>query len=282
MTLDKDIVFAEAGDIVTFTINLEADTNAINGQLGLFKISDTAILYYTILSGITDSISYNYTIPDNAEDASEIILTFEAVDGNSGNQNTKTVKIYITNTNIELKTIQGKNLNYNNGNTTLWNLSSPFMGISVDTIIVLNPTAPVAEIDVAFVWQEIYGITLASPNSSWFANTANENTTNNPVWSTIGKNEIKLQKISNINWDDVTAELINSLTVTSTYVDDNEDYGIAATNLIEGDLVAFETPDGIKGIIKVVSAQGETKSVLATGTLVCDIKYIANFSSITK
>jgi len=275
IVVTPETVNAEAGDVVTFAINLDADALAVQGALGEFEITDAAgtELFTKTCTGMVDSISFDFTVPADAVEASEIVLTFTAVDGNSDKSNTKTAVITVVDNGPDLVTLAAVTLGYNNGGTASWNSSTPFFGVSNTAVTALAPSAAVADIDVALCTQNTYGLVLASPNASWFETMAEVNN-NGIVWNASGKNETKLQKITSVTWDNITAEFLVSLTITPTYVGGNQANGIAATNLVAGDLVAFETADGIKGVFKVGAGKNVISGDKATAAITCETKLI--------
>jgi hypothetical protein len=274
ITVNPATVTAAPGSVVTFVYTLSPDA-INNGELGDFFVdqADGTNLYTETYSGgnsITDSV--DITIPNNATVGTDLVLTFRAIDGKSGMEKSTTVTITVESGLPTLVTLTGKTLNYNNGGTSSWNSSTPFYGIGNTEISLLSPSATASDIDVALCYQATYGVVLASPDASWFETMANVNT--NVGWTASGKNHTKLEKLNGVTWDQVTNEYLSTLTVTQTYVAGNSSNGVAATNLVNGDLVAFETADGIKGVFQVTANSKDAKGNLATATITCDAKYI--------
>lgn len=269
--ITPDKVFTYKDSTVTFKIFLNALDK--DSKLGDFTISNAKgeVIFEKRCTGTVDTISYNFLVPDDVESDSTIFLKFEVEDANSGMITNSYAEITIQKCIPDLS-IGTFTLNYNNGSLTSWNASTPFLGISVADVTVMTPAASVTDIDVALSTQTTYGLVLVSPNANWFQNMANANT--NVGWSANEKNETKLQKINSVSWDSVTYNFLTTMIVVPTYVAGVAANGIAATNIVSGDFVAFETFDGIKGVFKVCSTKSDIKGNKATATITCEIKYI--------
>jgi len=279
VTQDVDTVYysaAKAGTTVTFTVVMTPDVNN-GGDVSTFIVTEgTKELLNKDLGGSASSKTetYAYVVSDTIKTAQTISLTFEVQDAD-GRGNTKKAYIYVMEeavTGPTLVEFTGKTLNYNNAISS-WATSTPFFDLDVDGITAVAPTAAVADIDLGLTTQITYKVSLASPDASWYQAMA---TANGASYLAEGKNHTKLQKVTVTDWATVTAEYIDALTITESYVAGVTLNGVGVTNLANGEIIAFETADGVKGLLKVTNL---SSSVKATASITCDGKIVVPASS---
>ena len=247
----SDNVTAAPGEVVSIGYELSADVVG-GGELGEFSVTDPDMneVYSNALSGtstVTDTLEY--TVPSDAVVGTDIALTFTALDGKSGESNTKTFLITVEAGYPEIVTA-----------TTTSNYVSTTL--SNDMIFDLGETSvemqggDFSDGELAFVWQNTYGYSVVSPNATWIATLYGYN---GITYSISDKQETKIMSYTG-QWADLTQEAIDALTITSETVAGG---GNGVQNLTEGDIVVFETADGRKGALKVNTNAKVSKNMTA-------------------
>jgi len=89
------------------------------------------------------------------------------------------------------------------------------------------------------------------------------------IYTTIGKNSTKFQ-FSTINYANVTSQQLTDMVVTTEYIGTGSSFGQGVDNIYVGNVIAFETQDGVKGILKV------TADAKATATITVSVKILGN------
>lgn len=197
---------------------------------------------YTDLAETVSSGSSTHDFSVTLENLEEGTINFNAIayDSNGG-MGEATVTLVVKPEPI--KEYSGVSLTYTSTNLDDDNIFNAATGGT------LNGNEAAADMDVVFAWNGASNdllYTLSSPNSGWL-----ESAWFQTSWSSSGKNDTKLMAYSG-DYASLDAETISSISVT-----DGEDVHALAT----GDLVAFETADGYKGVIKVSAANKVTKGM---------------------
>ncbi len=78
-------------------------------------------------------------------------------------------------------------------------------------------------------------------------------TINGGEYSSSGKNHTKLQRVTIPDWATVTADYVSNLVIVEEYFIGTE-YGVGVSNMAVNDIVAFETYDGVKGLLKITAS----------------------------
>ncbi|MBN2892677.1 MAG: hypothetical protein JXL97_12485 [Bacteroidales bacterium] len=237
ITPEEDVV-AAPGDVVTFSFIL---TPATDGELGDFSITDAdgnELFAATYSGNSSEEDSIQYTVPTDAVVGTDIVLTFTALDGKSGNQTTRTRGINVQSGIPEIVT--ATNITSDYSSTTLAN----------NMMFDLTPTGveleggDYADGELAFVWQTTYGYSVCSPDAGWIADLYSYN---GITYSTSDKQTTKIMKYTGA-WADLTQEAINALSITSETVTGG---GNGVQYLTAGDIIVYETEDGRKGALLV-------------------------------
>ena len=105
-----------------------------------------------------------------------------------------------------------------------------------------------------------YGTFVCSPNASLLAQCYDAN------GITFSSNKAtKIQNLGNVDPKDYQdAKTLEDLTISSTYLDGKQSLGVGVNQLSSGQVIAFETSDGCKGVTKM-SFSKVTKAVTITG-----------------
>lgn len=261
----SDLTAVMAGQQVNLIYTLTADV-ANKGELGKFSVqldgkdipngtrdySKKGADYKKVTDGkVTDTIAY--TVAADAE-AGDINLTATAIDGNSGASQTKTWTITVKAGVPAIVTATGKTATYNSMDKN----SNFIFSLDANAEMV---GASANKGQLAFVWQNSNKYSIVSPNNPWITQLFKAN---NITYNVAGRENTKIQRYTG-NWDDLTEEKINALTVTT----ETANGGNGVNNLSAGDIIIYETQDGRKGALKVGANAKITKSMTA------DLKYQA-------
>ncbi len=232
---------APPGDTVNYKIVLIPD--ALNGgELGEFYIydSDSIELFYKEFSGdVSDSAKFNYVVPSNAIINETIMLTFCAYDGNSNIQTCKNASISVGIDIPQIKTFNDVQAFFSSTDTA----NSMMFILNEDEILLMGANS--TNSDLAFVWDEIYGYSIVSPNAQWIADVYAEEGIN---YSVDDKQESKIQKHDSV-WAYFDQQTINDMEILTQTLQGGDGNGVQ--NLTEGDILVFQTNDGRKGVMKV-------------------------------
>lgn len=256
------------GSTVDFSVVLTPQT-IDKGELGAFTVRDNndSTIYTDDFSKETNSktVTVSYTVPETAVAGTTITLTFEAVDGKSGQSNAAQANITVVSGVPQMVTANNIQSTYNS--TTLDNKMMFVLGSDGVTLDGGNST----DGDLAFVWQNDYGYSICSPNADWIAELFSYN---GVTYTTSDKKITKIQRYNgDVTFDNLTAEDLDSLTVTTETVQGG---GNGVQDLNEGDVIVFETQDGRKGALEVITNAKVTKNMTA------NLKYQATSSSAAK
>ena len=108
---------------------------------------------------------------------------------------------------------------------------------NLDDGTTLNATGNIADMDIAYCWEDNANHSIVSPNSTWLASLWAKN---NIQYDVSDKNATKLGKVD-VDFENITIEDLTEINVSA---------GTDVKNLNIGDVVAFETADGIKGFLE--------------------------------
>jgi len=242
---------------VTFTIILTPDifNNQEIAKLNI-KQSELKINYDTIFisPGSREiTLTKTFTIPQPANDAViKYLFTFTTsyeigFEADSVYYIYATTKSLIPDAIFENKAVR---LEYNNGSVNGYNSSTPFLYLTKTIAKAVGPTANDSEIDAALAYQSSYGIVLGSPDAKWIGIMYNFNVID--YYSIIGKNNTKLMK-TDLNYATATPAEIKNINIISSYIGGIDSLGQGVDNISVGDIIAFETQAGMKGLIKITS-----------------------------
>jgi hypothetical protein len=253
---------AAVGATVTFTLNCSSDVelktlavsaSTVGGTNSMFQDnaaeieSKTATEITFVNSNMSATgIKYDYVVPAGLATGTIVTLTFTLTDKDANATITGTVKVGTVAPVIVEYT--GKTLTYTSTNLTDNNI------INVADGSLLNGGGAVADMDLVFAYNGTAGImnTISSPNSTWLASAWFQT-----AWTATGKNNTEVMAFTG-DYAAATSETISALTITGEDV-----HALAA-----GSMVAFQTADGYKGILKVTTAK-------ITESIVVDLKVVA-------
>jgi len=238
---------AKAGQVVTFTVVMTPDV--VNGsELMTLKITDGTNETTMDLGGANVQITktFDYTVSETINTETTITLTFEVIDTK---QNAKDTKAYIE---VTEGTTFPQLVSYNGTlNYISTSLNNTMMLICGSTGSMGDGNSSNA--DIAFVWQDGNGYSVCSPDAGWITECYSYN---NVVYSTSGKNHTKIAPYSG-DFYALTAQVLEGITISSESQLTGAGTGI--NNVSNGDLIAYITADGQKGVLKVVSNSKTSK-----------------------
>lgn len=113
------------------------------------------------------------------------------------------------------------------------------------------------ELDFVLIYDETLGFVLASP-SAFFVSTSLLDF--GLTYNTSGKNHTRITRFTT-PMGAVTPKFLYYMEVTDSFIDNNTGNGVGEENLEVGDMLAFETNDGRKGVLQVTSVNHNTKSL---------------------
>lgn len=283
ITFSPDSVSVPVGVNTKVTVDITIEPDLLNSvYITEFYVdlwSDELVHeVYTSTTSQTITYEFVYTVSDTVE-AGSLDFTVSAWDSQN-NSIVEQFSIYVGDdenpAEPTIVTFTAKTIDYNNGSTSGWNSSKPFFGLDLDNIEALAPTATATEIDLALATQYSFGTAFCSPDAAWFEEIANY--TVNVGWSSAGKNHTKLEKISVTNWETMTPEFIENLTVADSKLLETSAYGSGVDHVVSGDYIAFETEDGVKGVLKITDASNSV-GTKATSSVTCDGKVLVPATS---
>lgn len=251
----SDTVFT--GDTCEFTIELQPDIVEEN-KIGRFLIAEgTEILVDTNFNGYKYGLDYKFTyyVSENTNHKDEIQLYFEVSDSDCGHISSDEITLTVLKKFPEI--------------TEKLNLKLTYSSTCLDStfILKLDDEANVVNGyflsgDLAFAWHHEYGYQILSPNSEWIKTLLSYNAVE---YNLENRQNTKIELyIGSFKFDDFTSEDIESLVVTGNEI---EQGGNGVQNLLENDILIFETQDGRKGVLRVGTQSKVTKN------LNVDVKY---------
>lgn len=272
ITVDTNNVSIAPGESYTFEITMTPDM-VEEGQVGDMTIAEGSVVLDSASFNSSSEVkhSFTYTVASDAVEGTDISLAVEVFDAVSGNGSTETISITVGAVPNVVVSHTALTLNYDNGSTGFAS-STPMLKIEkdMDNATVNCTVVGPEEGNVGLVYQSQYGNALASPDASWLETMY---TINGASYSANGKTHTKLMKFTG-DYDALTVEDIQNMTVTEEYLAGNDANGVAVDNLASGDYVAFETADGVKGVFKVTASKGTEKGTKATSDITMDVKVL--------
>ncbi|MBN2892678.1 MAG: hypothetical protein JXL97_12490 [Bacteroidales bacterium] len=240
LTISPEFTYATQGETVSFVYVIIPDLLS-DGELGEFYVRDSigSEYFHEIYSGLNSvTDSFLYTVPDSAALGDTIKFVFTAVDGNSDYVTTSYAVIIVDEGYPEIVEAS--------------NITSEFISTSLTTKMMFDLTSSGVTMEdgqfidgeLAFIWYDTIGYSICSPNADLIALLFNEN---GITYSTEDKQVTKIMKYIG-DWKDLTQTSINNLSIISDTLY-NGDIGVL--DLIEGDIIVFETTDGRKGALLV-------------------------------
>ncbi len=239
-----DSVEVTVGDSYTFKGTVAADVEAELTEIKFFQ-GDTELTDAAVT--ITDaSSSYNFevTVENIEADFAFKVVAYDSED----QMGEGTVDVVAKE--VPMKEYSSISLSYTSTNTSDLNM------FNAETGTALAASGTAADMDIAFVWQYTYGYSVVSPDSEWMKSLYDANSV---AYSITDKNTTKIAT-SSMDFATATAADIQAMTVTTATVSGG---GNGLQNLANGAVIAFETADGYKGLMKVNSSAKVTKTMSA-------------------
>ena len=233
----------KVGDLITIKYNVVSDKKLKSITI---KTSDDTI---DEISDFTNSSSHNGTFKHKAVKEGELRILIEAKD-RDGNGDIKEVKI-----NVEsLVNIYSAVLLGNDKSTT-----GSFYSTSTDEVFTVSEAITNSElVDFVFFYGSKFSASIAAPSDDAAAefnvyklDAVDENGA--PLWTT--KNATKLQQITSLTEETFDA-ISNTDEALIDATENSEDWITRAGGLTEGNIVAFVTAKGKKGLFKVTNVEG--------------------------
>jgi len=151
----------------------------------------------------------------------------------------------------EVQMFTGKTLTF-----VTTNLASSTCMVDAKTGSVIAANGDATKMDIAFAWNSTVGnYSVVSPNAQWIKDLYSYN---NVTYSTTDKKTTSFQKLSGVDFTTVDAAYVDGMTVTSSTITGG---GNGVQGLATGDLIAFQTADGLKGVIKIGTLAKVTKTL---------------------
>lgn len=231
------------GDLITIKYNVVSDKKLESITI---KTSDNTIAE---ISDFTSSSSHNGTFEHEAVNEGELIIRIEAKD-RDGNEDINEVKI-----NVEsLVNIYSVVLLGNDKSTT-----GSFYSTSTDEVFTVSEAITNSElVDFVFFYGSKFSASIAAPSDDAAAefgvyklDGVDENGA--PLWTT--KNATKLQQITSLTEETFDA-ISNTDEALIDATENSENWITRAVGLTEGNIVAFVTAKGKKGVFKVTNVEG--------------------------
>lgn len=259
ITIDTPSIIASPGDTIYIVYSLTPDALE-KGELGDLTILNTVdstelrTQNYTGTISITDSLEF--IVSPDAIEGSIITLSFSVIDTKSGIETKEYCQITVE---LGYPTIFTAN-----------DVQSNYISTSLDNNMIFNleetgvtmKGGNFSDGELAFVWQDNYGYSIVSPNSSWITTLYNSQIPT-ITYTTDDKQETQIMVYSG-SWADLTQKDIDGLEITPESITGG---GIGVQKLAEGDIIVFETEDGRKGALLVKT------NAKASKYLIADLKY---------
>jgi len=260
VTATPDKVEATPGEEVTFAFSF---TPVNDGEIDHFYVS---IDYGQEIELAKDAKEYKYTMPEGSEGMIDFV--FKTVDIHEGKIYSTSVyidRIAPAQTTPEMVTVTGKTVNYSAYTTTTelgWSIGS-------DGVVISESNDD--DLDIVFLYDLDFQRQLYSPEANYIGVTAES-----AEWSysTSTKKLTKIDKVTESDWTNATAETLNNLSVAGNLI---QSTGIGYNNVAVNDVYAFELADGRKGLMKVISSTVEEYELMGDMTL--DFKFQATAAS---
>lgn len=224
------------GSTVTYIV-----TASTNDELSMLTVTGDIInpnfsmAYDGGLSTSTDSLMLE--IPEGLAAGSTVNLTFMVTTDEEGEASV-TKSFTVVEAIPAMGSYTGVTLTYTSTNTNDANFFSATDGAAYDA------SATASMLDLALAWQTSYGPSIVSPDAAWLATLWGYNSV---TYDVSNKNTTKIATCSE-DFDAADGSTLDALDVTSSTVDGG---GNGVQNLINGDVLKFETADGKKGLARI-------------------------------
>lgn len=220
-------------ELKTFAVGVAGTTitDGVFTQTGEV-IKSTGDFYADLTQG---AFTFSFTLDANAVAGTEVALTFTVEDDETTNDAVKTFTVGAATTPIvEFTDVVS---------TGSYSSSTTLNGFDAATG---NAVAPNTSETFVVIYNGTYGNSIVSPDATWLGQLYS--------WNTVGYSggeSTKLQRLTNVDYTTIDAEYIQDMTVTGEEVYNGSGYSVDMLEV--GDLIAFETIDNNKGVIKINS-----------------------------
>ncbi|MBR4215676.1 MAG: hypothetical protein IKR94_10190 [Bacteroidales bacterium] len=140
-------------------------------------------------------------------------------------------------------------------------LSNPsgFCASTQQAVPANNPSS-----DINAAWQNQYGYMLCSPKSVKGQELYECYSANSLEY--VGYNSTKIQNLGFVDIDDYyDVNTLEKMSVGTSYIDDKSSLGVGVNKLQNGQVIAFQTSDGCKGVMQVVTVAKIPKYITVKG-----------------
>jgi len=274
--LDPSDSVVNLGPGQTYQVKVTLSPDAVNkGKVGEFKITVNSndVVDTTYDSKSSVSYDFSYTVPEDAQIGSNITISFSATDARSGNTTIENVTINVISLSPEITKQTGITASFTSTNYENSEFIAQFNADGVN--LVGEPQNGTGNNgDMTFVYQgSTYGNCILSPNNS-YPDAYGEYNGQDYYYGS--KNQTLFKKVTGLDFDNLTAEAIDSLDVTENEAGTIGSYGYGYKLVNEGDMFVFKTQDGRKGVLRVVELSnpnpGKNDTKL-TATMKFDVIY---------
>ena len=233
---------------ITYTINANSSEELIKFELtsspSIFKKDSTFENFVYV-----NSFYFKLKLPDNLPplpDDSIITLSFHVYDSENTTTIQRSLKVIpgytaIYKYTVELNAPPDSNFFYSTSNNETYILDS------------LNEQAT----DLVFIYDSQLGYTICSPDASWVL----EKLLEFGLDSLENKNHTKIKTITDVSWDIMDFIYIYGLTLTQENINDIPSNGVGVDRLSTDDIIAIETHDGRKGVLKITEISKDAEKI---------------------
>ncbi len=179
-----------------------------------------------------------YIVPEGLDDLLNLAVEFSVIDENSGLESKISSMINLQNDNLSIYSFEKVQASFD-----AEKLGSKFIfNIEDNTINTEDGTSENG--DLAFVFDDEYGYSILSPDADFIKNIFLEN---GVLYTTENKKSTKIDRFTG-NWEEIDETTISTLQINST---SHQGGGNGIEDVKENEILAFETADGIKGVLKI-------------------------------
>lgn len=119
-------------------------------------------------------------------------------------------------------------------------------------------TISTENIDFAFAYDAAFGYIICSPDAPYIESKFAENEL---VYPASVQNHTKIFTL-NMLWSDLNFKTIYGLDVSESFIDNNPNKGVGVSVLYPTQILGFETHDGRKGVIQIISTENQELKML--------------------
>lgn len=249
VTIDQADQTVDAGSSIAFTgvVTSTGEITEVRFFVGGTQFGETVTTF-------SDNTSYTFRVDVDSIDA-DFEFKVQATD-ELDQMSYKSVNITV-NTTPTMSEYTGKNMSYTS--TTL--ADNCMFNAVTGTVLMANGTA--ADMDFAFCWQTTYGYSIVSPDATWIQDLWGVNSV---TYVTSDKSNTKFATYTAKAYADITAGDLNSIAISSSATVTGGGNGYQY--LSSGDLIAFITADGYKGVIEFTNPAKITKTCTVNAKVV--------------